>query len=349
MIASRGAIGVLGYGHSRSSFPGDACDWPSGLTATGGAVTRLGDYEVKTADGARVLKVNVSGAEHGWPVFLLHGTPGSRTGPMPRPGALYRRGIRLISYDRPGYGGSTVQRGRRVADAADDVKAIADHFGLRHFSVVGRSGGGPHALAVGARLGSQVHRVATLVGLAPNTPDLDFVSGMTPDNIAGFDRSVQPDSGISERLRWRASRIAEDPRTLLDQLLADMTDTDRLIVEEPAIQRLLLTSYREAVRSGPYGWIDDVLALRQDWGFDVGEIKPQVYIWHGAKDNFSPAGHARWLARNIPDAVLDMHTARAHFGAVEALPKVLTWLAGGDRPELFEMPEHAGSISAGPA
>ena len=313
-------------------------------------MTRLGDYEVKTEAGERSLTVNVSGAGHGWPVFLLHGTPGSRTGPMPRPGVLYRRGIRLISYDRPGYGGSTPHRGRRVVDAAADVKAIANSLGLDRFSVVGRSGGAPHALAVAARLAPQVHRVAALVGMAPNRPDLDFAAGMTPGNVSAFDRSAGSDaSGIRERLSWRANRIAANPRTLLDQLFTEMTDTDRRIVEEPAIQRLLLTSYREAVRSGPFGWIDDVLALRQAWGFDVGEITSPAYIWHGAKDNFAPAGHARWLARNIPDAILELQTARAHFGAVEALPKILTWLAGGDRAGSPEMPEAARRVPVGPA
>jgi pimeloyl-ACP methyl ester carboxylesterase len=297
-------------------------------------VAPLGDYEVKTGRGARDLKVRISGAEHGWPVFLLHGTPGSRTGPMPRPGVLYRRGICLISYDRPGYGGSTPQRGRRVVDAAADIEAIADKFDVEHFSVVGRSGGGPHALAAAARLATRVHRAATLVSFAPNSPDLDFAAGMTEDNAASFGRPAEPDtSGLKERLRWRANRIADDPRSLLNQLFDDMTDTDRKIVEEPAIQRLLLSSYSEAVRSGPYGWIDDVLALRHDWGFDVGDIKSPVLVWHGAQDNFAPAGHARWLARNIPHVVLDLQTAQAHFGAVEVLPKILTWLAGGDRPE----------------
>jgi pimeloyl-ACP methyl ester carboxylesterase len=189
--------------------------------------------------------------------------------------------------------------------------------------------------------------------MAPNTPDLDFATGMTPDNVSAFDRSAGSDaSRISERLRWRATRIAADPRSLLDQLLTEMTDTDRRIVEEPAIQRLLLASYSEAVRSGPFGWIDDVLALRQPWGFDVGEITSPVYIWHGAKDNFAPVGHARWLARNISDAVLELQTARAHFGAVEALPKILTWLAGGVRPgtpEMPEMPEPALRVPVGPA
>ncbi|HWS31792.1 MAG TPA: alpha/beta hydrolase [Actinoplanes sp.] len=305
----------------------------------------LGDLEVKTEKGERSLKVRVSGAEEGWPVFLLHGTPGSRTGPVPRPAVLYRRGICLISYDRPGYGGSTPDPGRTVAGAAADVKAIADHLRVDRFSIVGRSGGGPHALAAAALLGSRVHRAATLVGFAPNSPDVDYATGMTDDNAASFGPATdRDDSGLKERLRWRANRIADDPRTLLDQLFDEMTDTDRVIVEEPAIQRLLLHAYSEAVRTGPYGWIDDVLALRNDWGFTLSGIAVPVLVWHGAQDNFAPASHAHWLARNIPGAVLEVQSAQAHFGAVEVLPKILTWLAGGDRPETSP----AGPWAAGP-
>src|ERR1039457_6640174 len=100
--------------------------------------------------GRRKLSVETLGAPEGKPVFLLHGTPGSRYGPRPRGIILYRLGIRLITYDRPGYSGSDRNRGRSVADAADDVAAIADALGIDRFSVVGRSGGGPHALACAA-------------------------------------------------------------------------------------------------------------------------------------------------------------------------------------------------------
>ncbi|GLY04360.1 alpha/beta hydrolase [Actinoplanes sp. NBRC 101535] len=294
---------------------------------------RVGGRDVKTRDD-RILAVNATGAENGWPVFLFHGTPGSRTGPLPRASVLYRRGILLISYDRPGYGRSTPQPGRRVADAAADVADIARDLGLDRFSVVGRSGGGPHALACAALLPDMVHRAATLVGMAPHAPDLDFGAGMTDDNVAAFIPAADPDnSGISERLRWRANRTAADPNSLLDQLLTEMAPADRRVVQEAAIQRLLVDSYDEAVSQGPHGWIDDVLAMRRDWGFAVGDIRVPVYIWHGEQDNFAPPAHARWLARNIPGAVLELQNGRGHFAAMGVLPSVLTWLAGvDDRP-----------------
>ncbi|MER7134143.1 alpha/beta fold hydrolase, partial [Streptosporangium saharense] len=98
---------------------------------------------VPTRDG-RTLAVDEKGAPEGNPVFLLHGTPGSRVGPSPRATVLYRLGIRLITYDRPGYGLSDRRKGRSVADVAEDMAVIADRLGIGSFSVLGRSGGAPH-------------------------------------------------------------------------------------------------------------------------------------------------------------------------------------------------------------
>src|ERR1700691_6628745 len=92
------------------------------------------------------------GDRDGKPVFLLHGTPGSRLGPHPRAAVLHRLGIQLISFDRPGYGESDRLKSRRVTDVAADVQAIADAYGLREFAIVGRAGGRPPPPACGAPL-----------------------------------------------------------------------------------------------------------------------------------------------------------------------------------------------------
>jgi pimeloyl-ACP methyl ester carboxylesterase len=96
----------------------------------------------------RRLAVRRWGDPDGEPVFLLHGTPGSRLGVRPADDAHLRTlGVSLITFDRPGYGRSDPVRARNVADAAEDVRALADRFGYQRFAVIGRSGGGPHALA----------------------------------------------------------------------------------------------------------------------------------------------------------------------------------------------------------
>jgi len=284
----------------------------------------------------RSLSVDVAGAEHGWPVFLMHGTPGSRSGPRPRSSVLYRLGIRLISYDRPGYGGSMRHPGRRVSDAALDVAAIADHLGIKTFSVIGRSGGGPHALACAALLPDRVLRAAVLVGLAPSDAvGLDWFGGMTESNQRAFGTAEHDAMILAEQLRLRAERANDDPGSLLKFLIQQMTEADRRVVSGVPIRRLLTDSYAEALRGGPDGWIDDVLALRADWGFTLTEIHMPVRLWHGADDNFAPASHSRWLAAQIPGAQVEVQRHTAHFGAVEVLPEILAWLTPpGDFPPI---------------
>jgi pimeloyl-ACP methyl ester carboxylesterase len=265
----------------------------------------------------------------GRPVFLLHGTPGSRVGPRPRASVLYRLGVRLICYDRPGYGGSDRHPGRTVADAAHDIEAIADHFGIERFGVVGRSGGGPHALAAAALLPERVAGAVILVGLAPaDAHDLDWFHGMTDTNVQGYTTADVDGLKLVERLRIQADRARRDPTSLVDLLRTQMTAPDLRVVGDVAIHRLLAQTYAEALRSGPYGWIDDVLALRAGWGFRPEHIQPSVLLWHGADDNFSPASHTRWLAARIPGAEARVQAQTAHFGAVQVLPEMLTWLAG---------------------
>ena len=127
--------------------------------------------------------------------------------------------------------------------------------------------------------------------------------------------------------------------SLIEALRPQMTPADLRVVRDTGILRQLTDSYSEALRDGPYGWIDDVFALRGDWGFDLGSIESKVRIWHGVDDNFSPVDHARWLAAQIPDAELQLQAVTAHFGAVEVLPSILSWLAAWrDEPTRHDEP-----------
>ncbi|MEH0827866.1 MULTISPECIES: alpha/beta fold hydrolase [unclassified Micromonospora] len=290
------------------------------------------------ADNKRVA-YEVTGAPDGIPVFLLHGTPGSRRGPKPRGIVLYRLGVRLIAHDRPGYGDSDRREGRDVADAARDVEAIADQLGLERFAVAGRSGGGPHALACAAdgALRGRVTRVAVLVSFAPSdATQLDWFAGMNSDNVRGFGGDGNRDTAsVIEQIRRRAARAIDDPRILLEELMVEMSAADRRAVNDAALRRLITDTYEEALRAGPYGWIDDVLALRRSWKFDLGAIDTAatpVRLWHGAEDTFAPASHARWLAGQIPGAEVEVQPGAAHFDAVEELPRMLRWLTDVDAP-----------------
>src|ERR1022692_2732822 len=282
---------------------------------------------VRTAGGRR-LCVEVFGDPDGIPIFLLHGTPGSRLGPRPRGQVLHRLGVRLITFDRPGYGRSDRLPGRRGAGVAAGVEAIADKYGLDRFAVVGRSGGGPHALACAALLPRRTTRAAVLVGLAPHGADgLDWFDGMAKSNVMEFTAAVTGYDGIAARLKPAADTIRANPASLIASLQAELPDPDRRVVADSGIRSMLMATYAEALRTSAYGWIDDALAFCSPWGFDPAAVTIPVLVWHGARDVFSPASHARWLADRIPGATVVVQPGAAHFGALHVLPDVLRWLS----------------------
>jgi pimeloyl-ACP methyl ester carboxylesterase len=292
-------------------------------------------HTVRTADGRR-LTTQLYGDPDGRPVFLLHGTPGCRLGPHPRASVLHRLGVRLISFDRPGYGDSDRKEGRQVADVAADVEAIADAYGVRKFAVVGRSGGGPHALACAALLPERTTRAAVLVSIAPHGADgLDWFDGMAQSNIIEFKAASNGYEGIAAHTKPVADAIRADPASLIARLHAELPDPDKRVVADRGIRSMLVQAYAEAMRTSDYGWIDDALAFCSPWGFDPSAVKVPVLVWHGANDVFSPASHARWLAGRIPSATVMVQAGAAHFGALDVLPDILPWLSAAREPAML--------------
>ncbi|GAA0240465.1 hypothetical protein GCM10010492_44510 [Saccharothrix mutabilis subsp. mutabilis] len=102
----------------------------------------------------------------GFPAFWLHGTPNTGAPPEPLFADADRLGLRWVSYDRPGHGGSTRTPGRDVASAARDVAAVADALDLDRFAVVGHSGGAPHAPTCAALPPSRVTAAVVSAGRA---------------------------------------------------------------------------------------------------------------------------------------------------------------------------------------
>jgi pimeloyl-ACP methyl ester carboxylesterase len=282
---------------------------------------------VEAADGRR-LAVNWSGDTGGEPVFFLHGTPGSRLS-LPQKELLKKLGVWLISFDRPGYGRSDRLEARTVADVAPDVKAIANWLGLEQFAVLGRSGGGPHALACAALLPDRVTRAAALVSLAPmKVPGLHWFRGMAESNVTAY--SIAADGKLTELrnlLTGYADEIATDPGSHLAVLSPEMPEADRQVISDSEVRKRLEHNFSEALRNSVDGWIDDVLAFCSPWDFDLSGIEVPVLLWHGNRDVFSPVAHTQWLGRRIRGARVKIQPDHAHFGALEAVEDALSWLS----------------------
>lgn len=286
-------------------------------------------------DGGRVIAAAEWGDPDGFPVFQLHGTPGSRFNRPPNEAAVRSLGFRLVTYDRPGYGGSTRHPGRRVVDCVKDVAAIADELGIERFAVTGGSGGGPHALAVAARLPERVLRARCVVGIAPReAEDLDFYAGMDPENVKELGWAEQGEAVLQPELERLAAedleRITSDPSKMLSDDW-EVAEADRAVMAIPEVQQVFLESSREAFRNGVWGWVDDDLAFLEPWGFDLAEIRVPVEVRYGARDVLVPAGHGEWLGRHVPRAQVTVLQEAGHLADPETVLRMLQSLVEAAR------------------
>src|SRR4249919_1618720 len=282
-----------------------------------------------TLHDGRDLEIEVSGPD-GAPVLLFcHGTPGGSTqfGGFAR--GARGRGLRLVTWSRPGYGASTRRAGRTVADDAEDAAAVLDHVGVETCLVAGWSGGGPHALAAGALLAERVRGVLCIAGVAPYDADgLDFLAGMGEDNIEEFGESLKGEAPLRawlENVRHElVDMTADDVVASLDTLLPP--------VDEAAVTGefadYLAAGFRQAVSLGADGWLDDDLAFTRPWGFDLGAIAVPTYVWQGSEDLMVPFAHGQWLAGRIPGVAAHLEPGEGHLsigvGAVDRMLDELT-------------------------
>ena len=257
---------------------------------------------LQTADG-RELEVVVDGSRDGLLVIYHSGTPSAAlTYPLFTREAQ-ARGLRLASYSRPGYAGSTPRFGRSVADAVDDVQVVADNLEAEQFLTFGWSGGGPHALACAALLGERCLAAATVAGVAPyDAEGLDWLAGMGQENVAEFTAAR---AGVDELTAF-LSQHADAMRTITTDDVADslgglVSDVDKAAITGE-LADYLAGSFRRAVSRGTDGWRDDDLAFCAPWGFDTEEIAVPVSVWQGTEDKMVPHAHGAWLAEHVSGA-----------------------------------------------
>src|SRR5215469_4693988 len=253
----------------------------------GGNVQRT----VHTRDG-RTLAVEDYGDPASRPVLVHMGTPNSRRlyGPNVRDAA--ERGLRLIGYDRPGYGGSSPQPGRTVADCADDVRAICAELGIDQLATWGISGGGPHVLACAALLPDLVAAAASLASLAPyGAKGLDWYAGMGQENVDDFKLVLKdPIAARAKAASDRDGLLSASPADLHTQFATLLTPTDAAVMTGRLAEYLSLCIW-DGLAPGIEGWAEDELALAYPWGFSLADIAVPVLLMHGREDQFVPFGH----------------------------------------------------------
>jgi pimeloyl-ACP methyl ester carboxylesterase len=272
------------------------------------------EADLELGDGRTLHMYDTGAGDAGrLPVFYHHGTPNIGRPPEPLFPVSDRLGIRWVSHDRPGYGGSTPHPGRDVASAAADVASMADALGIGQFAVLGHSGGGPHALACAALLPERVLAAVSVSGPAPfGAAGLDWFAGFAA-------------AGAAE------ARAAVEGRAALEQCLASSEYDPEMFT--PADHAALEGAWSwfgsvvgPALDGDPDGMVDDLLASVAPWGFDPGQITAPVLILHGDQDRMVPSSHGQWIASHCRPAELRLRPGDGHISVLSSAPAALDWL-----------------------
>lgn len=276
--------------------------------------------DVVTLPDGRTLAYTTLGAPDGSPVCYHHGAPGSRYELAALDDAFRAAGVRLVTADRPGYGGSSPHAGRTTADGAGDLAVLADHLGIERFAVAGLSSGGPYAVACAALLRD---RVTGAIVAAGNT-DMSWSHAHEGylDSELAIMALADPDAAVAAC----AERYGADGSRFLDGEL-DLGAADNAWLADEPNAAALLRAIDEAFRQGVTGYAHDIWVQGRPWSFDPAAITCPVVVAHGLDDQLVPIDHSRHTASLIPRARLRLLPGVGHLGLTDHLPSLAAELA----------------------
>ena len=273
------------------------------------------------ADGRR-LSWHEFGDPGGSPVVYTAGTPVSGLG-----GACYDEparaaGLRWISPDKPGYGGSDYQRTRSVAGWGHDLATLAGHLGLDRFALAGESGGAPFTLAAARQFGDRVSVVALIAAGGPMSP-ADRV-GMTASArvLNWFARNAPALNMVRVAAMRRELTNPERRERALRSAMATAPDA-----AHAAATRIEFEAIADALRHGSRATVQELALIKREWPFPLGEVTTPVHLWHGARDRNGPIAFARRLARELPNATLHVSDTSGHDVGVDRSGEIVSVLA----------------------
>lgn len=281
-----------------------------------------GDHQIQLQDGRR-LGYAEYGDPTGKPVFFFQGTPSSRL-IHPDEDLTRSLGVRLVMMDRPGFGLSDFQPGRRLLDWPSDVVEVAELFGFECFSVVGISGGGPYVAACAYQIPKRLAGVAMVSSMGPvDAPGA--TQGMPSIRRAGvFVGRHAP--WLVRPLVWLTSNPRRNPERFFVRNTTHNPPADQALLTQLAFREMLRASYAEATSTGIQGYAWEVQLVARPWGFRLDEIDVEVHLWHGEEDTSTPPAMARYMAEEIPNCRATFLPGEGHFLLFTHWEQILTTL-----------------------
>lgn len=275
--------------------------------------------------GGITLRVREAGDPGGEPVIHFHGTPGCRLELAFADDIVEAAGVHLVTFDRPGYGGSSRTQ-FSLGSVAKMAVEMADHFGVEQFRTTGWSGGGPFALATAALAGVRVPAVGVISGAGP----FQLVPGVL-DELSDGDKAAEKllprdrqgaYEGFAEGFDLQPA--LENGTSLYEAFEPLLSESDRQVWALHSEH--ILADMREAMTQGVWGCGWDNVAWIGTWDFDPTKLECPVLLWYGTEDRMAPPSHAHWFETNLPNARLTTYEGEGHLLPFVHLEQMLTEL-----------------------
>ncbi|KAI1936283.1 hypothetical protein LOZ66_004742 [Ophidiomyces ophidiicola] len=310
------------------------------------SITSVPDGQTLTLPDSRLLGFAEFGSPSGYPVFFFHGFPASRFEAQAIDQLARAHQLRLISPDRPGFGLSTLQPGRRIVDWPADVQALAQHLGLSRFAILGGSGGGPYALACALRL---PHEMMSAVGLMASagpwkagTHDLAVSRRITSWLATNRPGALVRLSDLFVTVSKKIIATRQVTR-LIDNMIrrangmegsSGRDDGSSALVE--AQRKLIFSAVFEAFAQGSAGVVQDARLLTNDWGFEFEDVTyDRIQVWHGTKDKNSPVRAIRYMVERLPHGDLCEFEGDNHYALAHHTERILAELVPEEEKAVF--------------
>ena len=286
-------------------------------------------------EGGRVMLLREYGDPRGMPVIALHGTPASRLMYSAAKSAG-SQGLRLIAPDRWGYGGTTAHPHPTLAAFAADIARVADTLGIARFAVLGVSGGGPYASALGALLRD---RVTALALVAPVGPIAGAV-GVKLSPFHHFCFRMLPRMPGAVRVVFRRFKRGLDssPDRAIRIAMVRSPAPDHRVMTHPEVRARFSAMFAEGLRPGVEGASIDMQIFNTPWGLPLQEISAPSALWIGTADNNVPIDAACKLAAAIRGCELIELKGEGHLWVAVNYDDVLSWIAEKQKGAVLSAP-----------
>jgi len=245
----------------------------------------------------------------GRPVVLIHGWPLSSQLWDYQLAELPKHNLRVIAYDRRGFGKSSQPwDGYNYDTFADDLKAVLDTLDLQNVTLVGMSmGGGEIARYMSRHGGARVSKVV-------------FMSAITPYLLKTDDNPDGVDGDVFEDMKEKLTKDRADFLQTFGKQFYGIGFLDK-----PVSQAQLDGDFARAYAASQKATVDCVTAFSEtDFRDDLAQIHVPALIIHGDADKVVPIeASAERTAAALPNAQYIVYEGGSHGLVVSEKDRVI--------------------------